>query len=235
MTHNAVLALRQYRLARATRPYRARGCRVIRCEGCLLPVPQCLCGDIMPGAASSRFCLIMFDSEPLKPSNTGRLIADILPETQAFIWSRTAPDPALLAAVADPVRQPYVVFPARQAAPGRQVVAEIDPRGKPPLFIMLDGTWPEAGKMFRKSPYLAQFPVLSLNPDTLSAYRLRESHGDGYHCTAEIATALLSQAGDNAAAAALSAHFSLFRSRYLAGKSHHNTPQISSAITTLRP
>jgi DTW domain-containing protein YfiP len=31
------------------------------------------------------FCLIMFGAEPLKPSNTGRLIADILPDTQAFL------------------------------------------------------------------------------------------------------------------------------------------------------
>ncbi|MNT97512.1 DTW domain protein [compost metagenome] len=54
----------------------------------------------------------MFGAEPLKPSNTGRLIADILPETQAFLWSRTEVDPALLAAINDPERQPYVVFPA---------------------------------------------------------------------------------------------------------------------------
>ncbi|EOS94092.1 DTW domain protein [Erwinia tracheiphila PSU-1] len=27
---------------------------------------------------------MMFDSEPMKPGNAGRLIADILPDTQAF-------------------------------------------------------------------------------------------------------------------------------------------------------
>src|SRR5471030_2089378 len=176
MKHNAVLALRQFRLDRATRPYRARGCRVLRCESCLLPLTLCLCDHIVASQASCRFCLIMFDSEPLKPSNTGRLIADILPDTQAFLWSRTEPDPALLTAIADPERQPYVVFPAANAGPGRRVVHTIDSQGKPPLFIMLDGTWPEAGKMFRKSPYLAQLPILSLNLDTVSAYRLRESH-----------------------------------------------------------
>lgn len=234
MTHNAVLALRQYRLDRATRPYRARGSRVVRCEDCLLPRPVCLCDQIMPMTAASRFCLIMFDSEPLKPSNTGRLIADILPETQAFLWSRTEPDPALLSAIADPLRQPYVVFPANNVAPGRRVVAQVDAHGRPPLFILLDGTWSEAGKMFRKSPYLADFPLLSLNLDTVSAYRLREAHGEGHHCTAEVAATLLRQTGDDAAADGLTAHFTLFRRRYLLGKSHHNTAQISSAITTPR-
>jgi DTW domain-containing protein YfiP len=45
----------------------------------------------------------MFDTEPMKPSNTGRLIADILPDTEAFQWSRTEPPQALLDLVADPI------------------------------------------------------------------------------------------------------------------------------------
>lgn len=161
MTDNAVLRLRQFRLDRATRPFLARGCRVARCQGCLLPHKNCLCDTIRPQQAGSRFCLIMFGAEPLKPSNTGRLIADILPDTQAFLWSRTEIDPTLLAAINDPARQPYVVFPASYADAERPVFSELPAGGKPPLFIMLDGTWAEARKMFRKSPYLNQFPVFS--------------------------------------------------------------------------
>ena len=93
----------------------------------------------------------MFGAEPLKPSNTGRLIADILPDTQAFLWSRTEIDPALLAAINDPARQPYVVFPASYADAERPVFSQLPAGGKPPLFIMLDGTWAEARKMFRKA------------------------------------------------------------------------------------
>jgi DTW domain-containing protein YfiP len=47
----------------------------------------------------------------MKPSNTGRLIADILPDTAAFQWSRTEPPQALLDLVASPDYQPMVVFP----------------------------------------------------------------------------------------------------------------------------
>lgn len=233
MTQNAVLALRQFRLQQSTRPFRARGCSVLRCEHCLLPRRRCLCATIMPQQASSRFCLVMFDAEPLKPSNTGRLIADILPTTQAFLWSRTQPDPAMLAAVADPDRQPYVVFPASHTPGGRRVVNHILPDARPLLFILLDGTWPEAGKMFRKSPWLTHFPVLSLALPTVSQYGLRGSHGEGHHCTAEVAAALLFQTGDHAAADALMAHFALFRHRYLAGKSH--APRgLSPAVTAER-
>jgi len=46
------------------------------------------------------FCLLMADIEPLKPSNTGWLVADLVPDTFAFSWARTETDPALLAVLA---------------------------------------------------------------------------------------------------------------------------------------
>lgn len=221
MSENAVLRLRAQRLARATRPFLARGNRVLRCQRCLLPQKNCLCATLQPQQARSRFCLVMFDSEPMKPSNTGRLIADILPDTLAFGWSRTEPDAAMLAAVNTGDYQPVVVFPAAYADADRTVLTHPPANGKPPLFIMLDGTWSEARKMFRKSPWLDRFPVMSLNVSTPSRYTLREAHGVGQHCTAEVAAALLAQAGDATAAAALQQHFERFRHAYLAGKPHH--------------
>ncbi|CPR17489.1 FIG00635224: hypothetical protein [Brenneria goodwinii] len=173
----------------------------------------------------------MFDTEPLKPSNTGRLIADILPETQAFLWSRTSPDPQLLAALGDADYQPYLVFLADDTEEERQIFQQLPSQGKPPLFVLLDGTWPEARKMFRKSPYLDKLPMLSLHVDALSRYQLREASNAGQHCTAEIAIALLGQAGDSIAAQALANHFDRFRKHYLAGKSHHTLRELSPSIT----
>jgi DTW domain-containing protein YfiP len=170
----------------------------------------------------------MFDTEPMKPSNTGRLIADILPLTDAFQWSRTEPPEALLDLVKNPDYQPMVVFPSSYAGPERQVLSA-PPSGKPPLFIMLDGTWPEARKMFRKSPWLDNLPLISVDLSRVSAYSLREVHAEGQYCTAEVAIALLDLAGDTGAATALSQHFTRFRENYLAGKAHHQ-----GNITTLQ-
>ncbi len=220
MIDNAVLRLRAERLARATRPFLARGNRVRRCQRCLLVQRYCLCETITPHPAKSRFCLVMFDTEPMKPSNTGRLIADILPDTTAFLWSRTEPPQALIDLCNSEDYQPMVVFPASYAGNERQVLSA-PPCGKPPLFIMLDGTWTEARKMFRKSPYLDALPVISVDLSRVSTYRLREAHADGQYCTAEVAIALLDLAGDTTAASALGNHFSCFRERYLAGKTVH--------------
>lgn len=228
MSDNAVLRLREQRLARSTRPFLARGSRAIRCQTCLLPTRNCICATREIHQADSRFCLVMFDTEPMKPSNTGRLIADVLPDTQAFLWSRTETDPALLEAIADPERQAYVVFPASFATPPRQVFTEVPAGSKPPLFIMLDGTWNEARKMFRKSPYLDNLPVFSLDVSASSGYILREASRPELHCTVEVAAALLEKAGDVDASAGLSRHFTHFRTQYLAGKPHHPVHQLTA-------
>ncbi|ECY3585381.1 DTW domain-containing protein, partial [Salmonella enterica subsp. enterica serovar Infantis] len=130
------------------------------------------------------------------------------------------PPQALLELVQHPDYQPIVVFPASYAGEAREVIST-PPAGKPPLFIMLDGTWPEARKMFRKSPYLDHLPVISVDLSRLSAYRLREIHAEGQYCTAEVAIALLDLAGDTEAATSLGEHFTRFKTRYLAGKTQH--------------
>ena len=162
-------------------------------------------------------CLLMAEFEPLKPSNTGWLIADVVPDTRAFSWSRVAVDPALLALLADPQWQPYVVFPGEFAAPDRVVTAlsKSDETDKRPLFILLDGTWSEARKMFRKSPYLDGMPVLSLQPEQLSRYRLRRSTHDHHFCTSEVAALCLALAGELQAAQTLEAYLDVFSNRYL--------------------
>jgi DTW domain-containing protein YfiP len=160
----------------------------------------------------------MADIEPLKPSNTGWLIADVVADTFAFGWARTEVDPALLALLNDPQWQPYVVFPA-EFADDTRVVHEVKHNdNKRPLFILLDGTWDEARKMFRKSPYLQNFPVLSLHPEQLSRYKLRRTQSEAHLCTAEVGAMCLTLAEDTQAAEALNAYFEVFTEHYLKAK-----------------
>ncbi|MDO8888862.1 MAG: DTW domain-containing protein, partial [Hydrogenophaga sp.] len=170
---HAVSRLRLARLAASAKPFVARGSGGGRCAGCRLVASHCVCALRPLVATQAGMCLVMGDIEALKPSNTGWLVADVVADTWAFGWSRTAVDPGLLALLADPQWQPYLVFPGEFVPPGR-VVTGLPPRGedgKKPLFVLLDGTWSEARKMFRKSPYLDTLPVLSLHPDQVSNYR----------------------------------------------------------------
>ena len=219
MPLHAVARLRAERLARSVKPFLARGgSRITRCEGCRLPPSHCLCGHIQALATRAGVCLIMGDIEPVKPSNTGWLIADVVEATSAFGWSRTEVDPGLLRLLSDPQWQPYVVFPGEYTEPQRVVEAPSSVAGKRPLFVLLDGTWSEARKMFRKSPYLDNLPVLSLRPEQLSTYRLRRSTRDDHLCTSEVAAVCLGLSGDVQAARLLQAHLNLFTQHYLQAK-----------------
>jgi DTW domain-containing protein len=229
---HAVSRLRTQRLAVATKPFVARGSKLIRCGTCRLPPTHCLCALRPRPPSGAGFCLLMGDIEALKPTNTGWLIADVVPDTWAFGWSRTEFDPALRALLSDPQWQPYVVFPPEYTSAGR-VVSEVEPARadgtRRPLFIMLDGTWSEARKMFRKSPYLEGLPVLGLHPDHASNYRLRRAAQDHHFCTAEIAALCLDLAGETASAEALGAWFGAFSERYVCARGHQPWPADSEA------
>ena len=217
MSH-AVSRLRALRLARAVRPFVARGSRAERCARCRVIPSHCMCAWRPTVAAKSAMCLVMHDVEPMKPSNTGWLIADVIDQTSAFAWSRTEVEPGLLALIADPQWQPYIVFPGEFVAPERVVSQVTLEEGKRPLFILLDATWSEARKMFRKSPYLEHLPVLSLAPEQLSRYKLRRSKRDDHFCTAEVAALCLELADDQVASEVLDAYLDVFSTHYLAAK-----------------
>jgi len=217
MSH-AVARLREVRMARSDKPFAARGSRVPRCPDCRVMFSHCLCALRPQMPTQAGMCLIMCDIEPLKPSNTGWLIADVVRDTAAFGWSRTAVDPALLTLLAGPQWDPYLVFPGEFVATER-VVTEVQAiPGKRPLFVLLDATWPEARKMFRKSPHLNHLPVLSLRPEQLSRYRLRRSTSDNHLCTSEVAALCLALAGEPHAAETLEAYLDVFTSHYLNAK-----------------
>ena len=227
---HAVSRLRTERLARSAKPFLARGGpKGERCAGCRLVPSHCICAlrPVLPTRAG--MCLLMADIEPLKPSNTGWLIADVVADTYAYGWARTEVHPDLLALLADPQWQPYVVFPGEFVASERVVHEVVVPRAgvdpeplKRPLFVLLDATWPEARKMFRKSPYLNHLPVLSLAPEQLSRYHLRRSTRTDHFCTSEVGALCLELAGELHAAQTLEAYLDVFTNHYLQAK--HQLP-----------
>jgi DTW domain-containing protein YfiP len=220
---NSVLALRAVELAKASRVFNARGSKVKRCEHCLLPASTCICAITPSPAGSCAFCFILYTGECYKPSNTGRLVCDVIADNYAFVWNRTQPDASLLALLTDSRYVPILIFPQQYAAAERclQNAAELRAATstKIPLFVMLDGTWREAKKMF-KSPYLATMPVLGIQPEQASRYQLREAAHLHQLCTAEVAIEVLALADDAESASKLADYFLQFRRAYMLSKPH---------------
>ena len=252
---HAVHQLHQYRKSLSATTYKSRGHRVIRCPLCQLAQPFCIC-ELSPSKeqvqTTAGFLLLMHNTEVMKPSNTGKLIADLIPDTFAFLWSRTQENPELLAVLNDEQWFPLVVFPQEYADDERKVFTNqvICPEGIRPLFIMLDGSWREAKKMFRKSPYLDRFPMVSFDAKTAveaitglcqsesssqlspvgqdSRYTVRKTELEHQFSTAEVAARVLAMHGETNNAQVLDLWFDVFNFRYQKSVSQRNKGNVNA-------
>ncbi|MBD3896648.1 DTW domain-containing protein [Halomonas sp. ML-15] len=220
------------------REFKARGSFVERCEGCNLPTLNCLCPFRVEAQSHAQVWLLTHPLEHHKPTNTGRLIGDVLPATRVFTWQRTAPDEALLALLDDPRYAPFVIFPDDQPdyaerVVGMQAVTTVTQQARIPVFIIIDGTWRQARRIFRKSPYLDRLPVLPLRTQRQTRYRLRKPASQAHLCTAEVAIELLRQAGDGDAAAVLDDYFDAFNDSYASSRTYHKIEQPTAAMRRL--
>lgn len=217
---NSVHYLRQQCLARSTRPFLARGASVRRCAACLLAEPVCICPWAVVCDSGVDFVLLLHRDEVFKPTNTGRLIADIFPaNVSAFEWSRTEPPAELLALLAEPGRYPVIVFPADENS-GRTIHTSAPPlAGKRLTLILLDGTWRQASRMFRSSAWLAGLPVLTFATCQEGRYAVRQKIREGQLATAEAAAELLRLCGEEANGEVLEDYFLVFNEHYLATRS----------------
>ncbi len=225
MRIHALHKLYQQRLARSTRPFLARGGRIKRCINCMLLPNLCICSIKKTVHSRCAFLILMYDDEILKPSNTGRLIADLIPDTFAYIWSRTEPEIKMLTLLKDPQWQPIVIFPEEYCSPENLLQYNGINANKRPLFILLDGSWAQAKKMFRKSPYLNDFPVLSFTPKNTSQYLVRKASKSNQLATAEVAACALEFINETNNANLLNLFFETFKENYLLGKERKNLPK----------
>ncbi len=98
------------------------------------------------------------------------------------VWKRTEPDPVIAAGLS--ATDTVLVYPADDG----QSVESLDGVRN---FVLLDGTWQEAQKIYNRSPYLKRFPVLKIKGEGQSVYRLRRNQKDGGLCTAETMAEIL--------------------------------------------
>jgi DTW domain-containing protein YfiP len=247
--HYSVAALRRLCIASATRPFLARGSTLERCEHCQLGIRWCIC-DYRDAVAQRRlstradFLLLMHRHETMKPTNTGRLIGDVLPEaTHAYLWHRTEPDALLLQFLEQRAGKLWILFPAsycepsvHDVAPRRpriiEAVENIAARNERPTFILLDGTWKQARKMFHMSEWLQHIPLVQLHIGGDGNYRLRQGAHASQVSTLEAAAALLEALGDAGPAAVMRDYFDTFNEYYAASR-ESRAPQQHAAMTRL--
>ena len=191
------------------------------CNECGLPLLNCICDKSVEVRTRAKFWILSSEREFYRPSNTARLLKLINPDsTEIFLWERTKSPEQLIKNISMEKYSAFILFPAENE--------ELEKRKVPfvltdqiPAFIILDGTWKEARKIFRKSDFLKSLPIVSIEPNYVSSYDLRRGAAEGNLCTIEAAIEILKISQERYSSQAMEDYYKLFLKSYKAGLSGH--------------
>jgi DTW domain-containing protein YfiP len=145
------------------------GTGVARCPRCLFQHRVCLCADIPRIANRTRIVIVRHHLERFRSSNSGRLAQLALANSEIVEYHGEHDTRLPLVAGS------WLVYPQ-----GEPAIPEPPPR----QLVILDATWSQARRMYRKLDAVRGLPILRLAEAAMPA-RLRESPGPGLVSTIE--------------------------------------------------
>lgn len=156
-----------------------------RCDRCRMHGSLCVCELIPTLSTRTRLLLVIHRVEARKPTNTGKLAAQCLVNSETIIRGREeSPTPPF---VVDGTSEPVLLFPHPDAIPLERFAAS----AKPVTLIVPDGTWRQASKVRNRVSGFRDLPCVSLPSGVPSVYRLRfEAHEHGLSTIEAIARAM---------------------------------------------
>ncbi|MBC8131876.1 MAG: DTW domain-containing protein [Deltaproteobacteria bacterium] len=168
----------------------------VRCPRCRMHESLCICALVPRIATRTRLVLIIHLREHRKTTNTGRLAALCLPNSQVIVRGHESAPREPFAW--DSSTQPLLLYPHDDAVPIAQFAqfgpsaqsAETAQSNRPVTLVVPDGTWRQASKVRNRVPGLRDVPCVCLPPDAPTNYRLRhETRSEGLATIEAIARA----------------------------------------------
>ncbi|MGB2079710.1 MAG: tRNA-uridine aminocarboxypropyltransferase [Vibrio sp.] len=199
------------------------------CPRCRLQ-HQCLCDQIPALNSQLSFALLTHPNEVKRSTNSGQLIADVLPNNQVHlhIWQRKEPPEELIKQLKSDAYLPVLLYPNENSQTPEQIKVKLEIKKQSTassspklLFIILDATWQEAKKILNKSSWLDDVCHLKLEPTAASSYALRRNQKQGHLCTCEVGIELLKQFDEPENAAKLDKYMQAYFAHFEADRSGH--------------
>ncbi len=200
------------------------------CCICRLRKSACFC-DSWPRLKTNLSLNIVEHGEELKKdSNTALLLWKALPDCVMQIWQRKeAVFERDVCSERLQESRPVLLMPARMAnayqgeeGGSHPMLDENELFGRD--FVLLDGSWQQARKMYRQSPELQCLPCYELIPDKnfpLESFKLRRNQQAEGFCSAQAIALLLWRMGDKIAARELLSAYEQFSQHVIASRSNH--------------
>lgn len=159
-----------------------------RCPICEIRKPLCFCAMIPQLALQTRVIILMHTCEEVLTTNTARLAAKALTNSEVRIHGRRD-ERMSLDGLIQPGRPSFLLYPSSRAI---ELTTDFVSRLSGPVnLIVPDASWRQTKKFVRREPGLVGIPHVTLPPGPPSEYRLRAQRGDQNLCTLEaIARAL---------------------------------------------
>jgi DTW domain-containing protein YfiP len=165
-----------------------RSKRSERCQRCRMHTDLCICPSIPRYLLDTRLVLVMHRRELKKPTATGPLALEALPNSELRIHGHQD-QPLNLSDLDIPERRTLLLYPGDDAP----ILSRgfLDQDSRPVTLVVPDGNWRQAARMGRRLPGLDHAEMVRL-PDGLQTWwgLRRENHAEGLATFEAIASAL---------------------------------------------
>lgn len=194
-----------------------RARRIPRCAACWLPPSLCVCELLVPLELRTKVVILVHHVERLKSSNTGRLVAKMVPNRIVRVHG-------------DPAREPHAPLPE-----GPKLLLYPDPNAIelsstmnqgpiPPVLVVPDGSWPQARRMCRRDPIGKNAIMVKLPEGEPTRYGLRRNARTGTVSTMEAVARALGILEGHEIEEKMIAAFETFVDRSMYIRTHSGAP-----------
>ncbi len=139
------------------------------CLRCRRAESACWCAHVPALSPRCRVILLQHPREAKNPIGTARMAHLALPGSELIVGVELAGDPRVQRLWQSEAAHSVVLYPAEGARP----ISELAAREGPLTIWMIDGTWWQAGKIWRKNPWLHTLPAYRIEPTAPSRYVIR--------------------------------------------------------------
>ena len=159
------------------------------CYRCLRPTTECYCRWIVPFSPEQRFVILLHPDERRRGIATGRMTSLCLTNALLIEGFDFSNDHRVNQLLMDPAYHSMILFPHERAISIDRLNAmdrqRLSPPGKVSQIFILDGSWPNARKMLRRSPNLQQLPAICFQPVRPSQFQVRRQPREYCYSTIE--------------------------------------------------